>query len=360
MSIEFMPFQARRNQLRQKVAQGWVLLYKGGEYFNENLFYLTGLDSFFTLALISLETEQEYVLTNDIELRDAKAVTDILNVQACRSQELIKKLTSFVALHNISILYCDYGLNSRTPLPAQVIDSLRASFPGLVIEDLPQELLRMRMIKEPGEIELIKENIAIVEKILASLPEFIRPGLGEAEFASLIYKKLVQHGFTRFYDIFVASGHNSAKPYYRANNGTLPPDHVVLVDICAARGNYVCDLTRTFPTSGTFPSRWQEIYSLVCSAQQHAKNLIESGRTLHELSENVKRLFKASGLDKFYLNKLGHFVGLAPDDPGDQNITLQKGMVVTIEPGLYLQEAGLRIEDTIAVGNLPESGAGND
>lgn len=337
--------------MREVVGKGWLLLYKGPEHFNENLYYLTGLDSFFTLALISLETDEEYALTNDIELRDAQAFTDIRHVQACRPQELIEKLTSLIASHGIFLLHCDYGLNSRTPLPAQVIDRLRAAFPKLIVEELPQELLHMRMIKESGETELIKENIAIVEEVFSSLPEVIRPGLAEAELASLIYKELVRHGFNRFYDIFVASGQNSASPYYRSNNCTLPPDHVVLVDICAARRNYVCDLTRTFPTSGRFPLHWQEIYAIVCEIQQQAKNSVKSGRTLHELSEEVKKLFKSSGLDTFYLNKLGHFVGLAPDDPGDQETPLQKGMVVTIEPGLYLQEAGLRIEDTVIVEN---------
>ncbi|HEC99300.1 MAG TPA: aminopeptidase P family protein [Proteobacteria bacterium] len=344
-------FRKRRNRLREVVGKGWILLYKGGEYFNENLYYLTGLDSFFTLALISLETEQEYVLTNGIELQDAQASTDIRDVQACQPRELIKKLTSLIALRGISLLHCDYGLNSRTPLPAEVIDRMRAAFPKLIVEDLPQELLHMRMIKESGETELIKENIAIVGEIFSSLPEVIRPGLAEAELASLIYKDLVGHGFNRFYDIFVASGQNSATPYYRSNNCTLPSDHVVLVDICAARRNYVCDLTRTFPTSGKFPSHWKEIYAIICEVQQRAKNSAKSGRTLHELSEEVKKLFKSSGLDTFYLNKLGHFVGLAPDDPGDQDTPLQKGMVVTIEPGLYLQEAGLRIEDTVIVEN---------
>jgi Xaa-Pro aminopeptidase len=281
----------------------------------------------------------------------AQVVTDIRDVQACLPNELIDKLTSLIASHSISLLYCDYGLNSRTPLPAEIIDRVRSAFPKIIIESLPQELLHMRMIKDPGEIELIKDGIAIVEKIFSNLAEVITPGLAEAELASLIYKDLVQNGFNRFYDIFVASGPNSAKPFYRANNCLLPPNHVVLVDICAARGNYVCDLTRTFPTSGVFPSHWSELYSLVCEVQQQAKKLVRSGRTLHELSEKVKSLFEVTGLDKFYLNKLGHFVGLAPDDPGDQNSPLQKGMVVTIEPGLYLSEVGLRIEDTVVVEN---------
>lgn len=345
------PFEIRRNQLRNKVTRGWILLYKGGEYFNENLYYLAGLDSFFTIALISLETEQELVLTNSVELQDAQNSTDIRDLQACQPLDLIEKLLSLIALHGISLLYCDYALSSRTPLPVEIIDRVRSAFPNIIVEGLPQDLLHMRMIKEPGEIELIKENIAIVEEIFSSLPEIIKPGQAEAELASFIYKDLVRHGFNRFYDIFVASGQNSAIPFYRSNNCILPQNHIVLIDICAARGNYVCDLTRTFPISGTLPSSWQEMYSHVCNVQQQVKKKVRSGQTLHELSEEVKRYLKSIGLDTYYLNKLGHFVGLAPDDPGDQDTPLEKGMVVTVEPGLYLPDVGLRIEDTIVVEN---------
>jgi len=349
MNQELLSFRARRNHLREKVGRGWLLLYKGGEYFNENLYYLTGIDSFFTLSLISLETEQEYVFTNSIELPETQAATDIQNVESCDTQEFMFKLTSLVKFHNIWILYCDYGLHSRSPLPAEIIDCIRLKIPQIVIKDLPKALLSMRMIKEPGEIQTIKESIVIVENLFDTLPDIIKPGLPEAELASVIFKELVRHGFNRFYDIFIASGLNSAIPFYRSNSSILPPDHVVLIDICAARCNYVIDITRTFPTSGEFPARFQKIYSVITQVHQHLVASVREGLSLHELSEFAKASFKASGFDDFYLNKVGHFVGLAPDDPGCQETPFQKGMALTIEPGLYLSDAGLRIEDTIFV-----------
>jgi len=349
MKQKTLPFQKRRAELRRKVGNGWLLLYKGGEYFNENLYYLTGIDSFFSFAMISLESEHEIIFTNNIEFSETMGATDIINIQTYDPVKLIDKLNSLIQLHEVRDLYCDYGLNSRTPLPAEVIDSVRSKNSGLIIRDLPQDLSNMRIIKEPEEIGLIKDGIAIIKQILSSLPEVIKPGLPEAELASIIYKELVSQGFNRFYDIFVASGPNSAIPYYRSKSKILPPDHVVLVDICAARGNYVCDVTRTFPTSEKFPSGFQKLYSIVTQVQNKVMESVREGMTLHKLSEFAKKLFKIHEVDEFYLNKLGHFVGLSPDDPGNQHTPFQKGMTLTIEPGLYLPEAGLRIEDTIIV-----------
>jgi Xaa-Pro aminopeptidase len=344
-------FGERRNRLRKTVGQGWLLLYKGAEHFNENLYYLTGLDAFHTFALISLETDQEYVATNLIEYPNVKVSCDIQNIQSCSSNELISHLVGLLSEHKVSILYCDYAINSRTSLPAELIDRLRIAFPQMSIEPLPSQLLCMRMIKDSVEIAIIKEGIKIIGVLFAGLPEIIRPGILERELASEIYKTLVKNGFNKFYDILVASGPNSAIPLYRDKKSRLPDQGVVLIDICAAFEYYVCDLCRTFPVQGILISEQHQLYSIIMEVQKKAISCVRPGMSLARLSDMAKETFARHGLDKYYLNKIGHFVGLAPDDPGDQEAKFEQRMVLTIEPGLYIpdERLGLRIEDTVIV-----------
>ncbi|MDL1984283.1 MAG: Xaa-Pro peptidase family protein [Deltaproteobacteria bacterium] len=345
------PCRDRRTRLREALGKGWLLLYKGGEYFNENLYYLTGLDTFYTFALISLETHHEYIITNPFECLSAKSLCDVEYICECRPNKLVSKLTELFRKHKISLLYCDYAFDSRTPLPPELVDLLRGTFSDLTLQPLPSQLFRMRMLKEPFEISTIKKGIKIIKELFAELPAMIKPGVSEADIAAEIYKHLIRSGFNKFYDVFVASGPNSAIPFYRANKGYLPDNSVVLIDICAAIDYYVCDLTRLFSTSGSFTERQEKLYSIIRNTYAKAIQDVRPGTSLAELSEKAKKTLAGYGLDKYYPNKIGHFVGLSPDDPGDQDTVLEQGMVLTIEPGLYLPNEGLgiRIEDTVIV-----------
>lgn len=333
------------------MGQGWLLLWKGAEHFNENLYYLTGLDAFHTFALISLETDKEYVAANPIEYPHLKTSCDIQDVRSVSSGELARHLIRLLSEHKVSTLYCDYALNSRTPISPELIDLLRGTFPGLTFKPLPSQLLRMRMIKEPSEVAIIKKGIGIIKTIFEELHELIKPGVLESQIAGEIYRNLVKNGFNIFYDIFVASGSNSAIPYYRQNRDRLPDQSLVLIDICAALDYYVCDFTRTFPTSARFAHEQESLYAIIKEVQQEVLRNAHVGTTLAILSEIAKEGFARHGLGNYYLNKIGHFVGLAPDDPGNKDTPLEKGMVMTIEPGLYIPEErlGLRIEDTVII-----------
>lgn len=97
------PCRDRRTRLREAVGKGWLLLYKGGEYFNENLYYLTGLDTFYTFALISLETQHEYIITNPLEYFSVKSSCDVEDIRECRPNKLVSKLTELFRKHKISL-----------------------------------------------------------------------------------------------------------------------------------------------------------------------------------------------------------------------------------------------------------------
>jgi Xaa-Pro aminopeptidase len=350
-SINQPDYIKRINRLREGVNRGWLLLYRGGECFNENLYYLTGLDSFFTAALISLETDESYVLVHPIEYDAVTARCSIGDVISCASHQIPKRLSALISRHTVDLLYTDYSFDSRTPLPAELIDSIRADCPHTQVRPLPEPLLKMRAVKEDCELKKIRKGLGIIEKIFSSIPDMIHPGVKENEIAAEIYRQLIAGGFNKFFDIFVASGKHTASPFYRANNDILPPNSVILIDICAAIDNYTCDVTRTLPTSGRFAKRHEELYSAVADIHNETILRVAVGNTLANISQHAKEGFASHGLDQYYLNKIGHFVGLSPDDPGAQDTPFQKGMVLTIEPGLYMphEGIGIRIEDTMIV-----------
>lgn len=344
-------FKGRIKRLRDCVNKGWLLLHRGGEYFNENMFYLTGIESFNTAILISLENEEVFVFVHPLEYELLLSLCDGWQVMACKPDGLPVEILKIISKYKISDLFSDYSFPSRTPLPAELVDLIRNNHPQIRIHPLPDELLRMRMIKDEYEIAVIKKGVHVIEKIFSVMPDLIEPGKRESEISAEIHRQLIQGGFNKFYDIFVASGKNSSNPFYRANNDVIPRNSVILIDICAAIDHYVCDVTRTFPTSGIFTQSNNNIYSIVSNVYQSALEFAIPGNTLGAISQKAKEQFAAHNLAKYYLNKIGHYVGLSPDDPGSDDIPLEVGMVITIEPGLYMVDEGIgiRTETTVVI-----------
>jgi Xaa-Pro aminopeptidase len=134
---------------------------------------------------------------------------------------------------------------------------------------------------------------------------------------------------------------------------------LVSVDAGAEWGQYTADITRTFPVSGRFTARQKAIYDLVLATQRAAFDSVRPGRRLRDLDRLARRYMKAhSGrlcgertCDEYFVHGLGHWLGMDVHDPGDDDIPLAPGMVLTIEPGIYLPAEGLgiRIEDDVLV-----------
>jgi Xaa-Pro aminopeptidase len=131
---------------------------------------------------------------------------------------------------------------------------------------------------------------------------------------------------------------------------------VLLMDVGAECGMYAADITRTVPVNGKFSARQREIYEIVLAAQRAAIAAVRPGMTLAKTGE--KSLYKiaydvieAKGYGKYFTHGLGHHIGLEVHDPGPPETPLEAGMVITIEPGIYIPEEslGVRIEDMVLV-----------
>ena len=224
------------------------------------------------------------------------------------------------------------------------------------------EIARLRVVKSPAEISLIAESTdATVAAHLAAW-KAMKPGAFEYEIAATMTNVYFQRGCERSaYAPIVGSGPNSVILHYMTNHRRVDSGELVLMDVGAECSDYATDVTRTVPANGKFTPRQREIYDVVLGAQKAAIAAVKPGAVMRgkgSLTQIVRDYMDSHGKDlhgealgKYFTHGLGHYVGLDVHDPGDANWPLQPGMIITIEPGIYIPEEniGIRIEDTVLV-----------
>ena len=222
-------------------------------------------------------------------------------------------------------------------------------------------IAKLRMIKSPAEIELITKAVnATVAAHLAAWKR-MRPGLFEYQAASTMRQTYFDLGCEGdAYPPIVGSGPNSTILHYMADRRRMDAGEVVVMDVGAECDDYASDVTRTIPVNGKFTPREREIYEIVLGAQKAAIAEAKPGATirgdgsLYEIAYNYINThgkdLHGDPLGKYFTHGLSHHVGLDVHDP-DTGPELKAGMVVTIEPGIYIPEEniGVRIEDTILI-----------
>ncbi|QPB41812.1 Xaa-Pro aminopeptidase [Rodentibacter haemolyticus] len=240
----------------------------------------------------------------------------------------------------------------------------------------------MRLIKSPNEIRLMQQagQISALGHIKAM--QETRPNRFEYEIESEILYEFNRHG-ARFasYNSIVAGGDNACILHYTENDQPLKDGDLVLIDAGCEFAMYAGDITRTFPVNGKFTQAQREIYELVLKAQKRAIELLVAGSSIKKVNDEVIRI-KVQGLvalgilhgdvnelieqkahRQFYMHGLGHWLGLDVHDVGEygeeRDRILEVGMVLTVEPGLYISEEadvpaqykgiGVRIEDNLLI-----------
>lgn len=242
----------------------------------------------------------------------------------------------------------------------------------------------MRLIKSEAEIALLRHAAAISAQAHVRAMQASRPGLYEYQLqAELEHEFVWQGGSGPAYSTIVGGGANACVLHYIENRAALTNDSLVLIDAGAEFELYAGDITRTFPVNGRFSEAQRALYQVVLSAQERAVAAIKPGATLVDVHQNVVKDLTAGlialGLlegdvqarmddesyRRFYLHSTSHWLGLDVHDVGSYRLDektprpLVAGMVLTIEPGLYIPDAedvppayrgiGIRIEDNVVV-----------
>jgi Xaa-Pro aminopeptidase len=263
-----------------------------------------------------------------------------------------------------AVIYSDLGNNGQTAASTGPVEWLRRSnsFPNYVsFRDVRQMMGKLRMIKDAGEVQLIQRATDASAAGHHAALKAIHPGVSEREISALMQYEFGKRGCERpAYAPIVGSGFFSTVLHYSDDDKIMKDGDVVVMDVAGEYAMYASDITRTAPVNGKFTARQREIYNIVLGAQEAAIQAFQLGKSTLERGTGADSLFKVAydyinthgkdlhgeSLGKYFIHGLGHHVGLNVHDLNDP-APLNKGMVFTLEPGIYLPEEklGVRIED---------------
>jgi len=235
----------------------------------------------------------------------------------------------------------------KEALPAR----LRRSFLSPLAAPLVEPL---RLVKDEDELALMREAALLGCTLFDHMLGFIRPGMAEIDLAAeLEHQARLRGAEGMSFETIVASGPRSALPHGRATSARLPRRGFLTLDFGIIHQGYCSDMTRTVHL-GTPKQDERSVYQAVLEAQESAVAAVAAGVRCGEVDEAARSVLRKAGLAEAFSHSTGHGVGLeiheAPRIGAGQSSRLQAGMVITIEPGIYLQgRFGIRIEDMVAV-----------
>ena len=384
-------YQARRAQLRAKVDGPVVVFgYTGHEdasevaiFFQEPYFYyLTGHDEPGAILLLlpdaanaKSDAPREILYLPPRDLGEEKWEGPKLGP----GDPDIAEKTGFQSVEPAANLHADLAKLARTYanfytlLPPKQEEGyphftmstrlIRDALPQSSLKDVTPMLDAIRQVKSAGERELLQKAIdASIDAHLDAMKR-LRPGLFEYQVAARMKEIHEMAGCAReAYAPIVGTGFNSTVLHYSGLNDQIQPGDVVVIDVGGEYGGYSADITRTLPAGGKFTARQREIYDIVLGAQNAALAAVKPGARMYggpdSLQQIVTEYFRMHGrdkqgrsLDRYYIHGISHHLGLDVHDPGDRERPLEPGMVITVEPGLYIPEEklGVRIEDDVLV-----------
>jgi Xaa-Pro aminopeptidase len=354
---------------------------------NSDLFWLTGIvqeDSMVILFPDHPEPKYREVLVL-VRPNELKEKWDGKRVRADEAKEL-SGIRTIVWLENIDSLlqpwihlaeniYLDSNENDRKSSLVQTreyrfIEEMKKRYPLHQYRRSAKLMKKLRAIKTPLEAEVLEHAAAITHKTFTRLLKFIKPGVMEYEIEAEIYHSfLSQRSPGPAYGSIIASGDRARTLHYVSNNQECKDGELVLMDFGAEYGGYCADLTRTVPVNGRFTKRQKEVYNACLQLHNYAKGLLKPGITMPEYQKKIgdetnvvlQKIGLISETDiknqtpenpawwKYMYHGVSHHLGIDVHDLGTRTEPIEAGMVLTVEPGIYIEEEqmGVRIENDV-------------
>ncbi|MFH1080689.1 MAG: Xaa-Pro peptidase family protein [Pseudomonadota bacterium] len=232
--------------------------------------------------------------------------------------------------------------------------AVKERLPGLTFRPLQEELETLRAVKDEEEIARIREAAVIASQALHVVLERVKPGMTEREIAADLDDAIRRGGAQEVsFPTIVASGANSALPHARPQDRMVRPGDLLTIDFGAVFEGYHSDETCTFAL-GRADAKQEQVYQVVKEAHDRAIRAVRAGVSCQAIDSAARSWIEAQGLSKAFTHGTGHGVGLDVHEyprlaPQSQAV-LEAGMVVTVEPGVYLPDLwGVRIEDLVVV-----------
>ena len=378
-------FAARRKRVIEAMEEDSVLfLFAGnvkqrsldGDYpfcVNRNYYYLTGLDQpEYVLEIVKQEGNARqtlYLPRPDPYLElyfgampTAEQIQAQLGVdRAIYLDKMDWELNRLFSRNYFRTLYMDFHkreLNNEAYPENELAKRIVSAHPYLRQKNIARVIDNMRRVKDETEIAQIRKAIDITRLGIEGILTHMAPGVNERQLQAYFEFELQYNGAggNAFYPI-IAAGKNTVNLHYDRNRETLCAGDLLLLDVGAEYGYYSADISRTFPVSGRFDSRQRYYYEAVLASQKAIADALRPGLPIEETLEIARdKLFEycvqdgltheRSDMNRLLPHGVCHYLGLDTHDVGDRDL-LEPGMVITMEPGIYLRDQGLgiRIED---------------
>lgn len=345
---------------------------------NKNFFYFTGItnENFIVLMYKTEKTLETHLFIEkpdyDIEKwigrkMSKETAISVSGIQSIKYlDDFQETLNRLVYNNKIKKVYLDLeklSWDEEDSIALKFSKELKKRYPFIKLKTLHPIVSEMRVIKTSEEIERIKTAIKMTDQGLRSILEMLKPHVMEYQIEATFAHAIRMEGADgNSFPTIAASGGDAVILHYVENNKAVKSGDLVLLDLGAQYKQYAADISRTYPVSGRFTERQKTIYNIVLKAQAATIEAMKPGAKFETLNEICKTTFiselKAIGLiqkdeelSKYYYHGVSHYLGLDVHDLGNRDVVLQPGMVMTVEPGLYIAEEniGIRIEDDILI-----------
>ena len=354
---------------------------------NSNLYWLSGVeqeDSMVILFPNNIDEKYREVLVlvrpNETKEKwDGKRLR-IEEAQKISGIKTIVWLDSLDALlqtwiHLADNIYLDTNENDRKASlirsrDYRLVDEMKARYPLHNYLRAAKIFKDLRGVKTKEEVVVMQKAIDITENTFRHLLKFIKPGVMEYEIeAEIIHQFLKQRATGEAYNCIIASGDNARILHYINNNQKCNDGDLILMDFGASYGGYNADLSRTIPVNGKYTKRQKEVYNTCLHLHDYAKSILKPGISVvnytDKVGEEASKQFVKIGLlkkedlknedkenrayRKYLYHGISHHLGIDVHDLGTRTAPLQAGMLLTVEPGIYIEEEkmGVRIENNL-------------
>jgi Xaa-Pro aminopeptidase len=354
---------------------------------NPDFFYLTGIEQEKSILLLLPEEKKTkeilFILKaeKELEIWEGHKLTQE-EAKELSGIETVKWLGEFDAtLREYAFKSNDIYLNINEYLKfstdvkyrdLRFIEDMKENYPLHQFKRFAPILTKARLKKEPEEIELMQKACDITEKAFRRILGFIKPGIKEYEIEAEITHEFLRNGANgHAYDPIIASGKNNCVLHYVSNDQVCKEGDLVLMDFGAEYAGYAADTTRTVPVNGKFSPRQREVYESVLRVLRKSSKLIKPGGSINDVNKKTNRYIEEElihlGLAsqeemkdkkkkdtvrmKYFMHGTSHFMGLDVHDVGGKDVVFEPGMVMSCEPGIYIEEEGfgIRLENDILV-----------
>jgi Xaa-Pro aminopeptidase len=369
-AIPLSEYQQRREKLRKDL-KGSLVLFGNKEdpelvgrfRQDSNFYYLTGWTEPGARLLMTHDDEILFLPHHD------ERVERYTGRRTSAEDERAKEKTGFQTVLPIEkfetqlLKALDSGPEFYALSKSQEVDRLKPLVPLREISDAGARIGNLRKIKSQAEIAELQHAADVSMAAHRAAWKRMTPGAYEYQAQAAFTEVILDRGCEDYaYPPIIGSGPNGTVLHYEANRRRMDRGELVVIDAAAECDYYASDITRTIPIGGKFSSRQREIYDVVLGAQKAAIAAIKPGATYYGETGTVTQIAKdyinshgkdkhGEPLGKYFTHGLGHFVGIDVHDAGGVPLKLEEGMVLTVEPGIYIPEEniGVRIEDVVLV-----------